>query len=64
MLAEDIAVPRRGSELTAWVNVIYGCREKCSYCVVPYTRGTLGLEQSRKPEDIKRELAALGEAGQ
>lgn len=48
---EDITVPRRGSDITAWVNVIYGCNEKCSYCVVPYTRG---LEQSRRPEDIRR----------
>jgi len=57
---EDITVPRRGSDITAWVNVIYGCNEKCSYCVVPYTRG---LEQSRRPEDIRREMLALGEAG-
>jgi len=57
---EDITAPRRGSDLTAWVNVIYGCNEKCSYCVVPYTRG---LEQSRRPEDILREMTSLGEAG-
>jgi tRNA A37 methylthiotransferase MiaB len=53
-------VPRRDSNLTAWVNVIYGCNEKCTYCVVPYTRGE---EQSRRQEDIKREMLALGEAG-
>lgn len=35
---EDIATPRRDSALTAWVNVIYGCNEKCTYCVVPFTR--------------------------
>jgi len=35
---EDITVPKRESNITAWVNVIYGCNEKCSYCVVPYTR--------------------------
>ncbi|KXZ53400.1 hypothetical protein GPECTOR_7g1296 [Gonium pectorale] len=57
---EDITTPRRESNITAWVNVIYGCNEKCTYCVVPYTRGA---EQSRKPEDIRREMAALGEAG-
>lgn len=50
---EDITAPRRDSNITAWVNVIYGCNEKCSYCVVPYTRG---LEQSRKPEDIRKEM--------
>eukprot|EP00195_Chlamydomonas_chlamydogama_P011550 CAMPEP_0202907068 /NCGR_PEP_ID=MMETSP1392-20130828/41192_1 /ASSEMBLY_ACC=CAM_ASM_000868 /TAXON_ID=225041 /ORGANISM="Chlamydomonas chlamydogama, Strain SAG 11-48b" /LENGTH=553 /DNA_ID=CAMNT_0049595811 /DNA_START=24 /DNA_END=1685 /DNA_ORIENTATION=+ len=59
-IAEDIAVPRRESEVTAWVNVIYGCNEKCTYCVVPFTRGA---EQSRRAEDILREMKALGEAG-
>jgi tRNA A37 methylthiotransferase MiaB len=59
-ISEDITVPRRDSNLTAWVNVIYGCNEKCTYCVVPYTRGE---EQSRRQEDIKREMLALGEAG-
>jgi tRNA A37 methylthiotransferase MiaB len=60
-ISEDISVPRRDSDLTAWVNVIYGCNEKCTYCVVPFTRGQ---EQSRRPEDIRREMLALGEAGQ
>lgn len=59
-ITEDIATPRRESEVTAWVNVIYGCNEKCTYCVVPFTRGE---EQSRKPEDIRREMTSLGEAG-
>jgi tRNA-2-methylthio-N6-dimethylallyladenosine synthase len=57
---EDVATPRRDSALTAWVNVIYGCNERCTYCVVPNTRGE---EQSRRPEDIRREMLALGEAG-
>lgn len=60
-ISEDITVPRRDSNLTAWVNVIYGCNERCTYCVVPFTRGQ---EQSRQPEDIRREMLALGEAGQ
>lgn len=59
-IEEDITVPRRDSSLTAWVNVIYGCNEKCTYCVVPFTRG---VEQSRRPDDIRREMHALGEAG-
>ena len=59
-IAEDITVARRDSDITAWVNVIYGCNEKCTYCIVPFTRGA---EQSRKPEDIRREMLALGEAG-
>eukprot|EP00878_Enallax_costatus_P014502 GHUV01015168.1.p1 GENE.GHUV01015168.1~~GHUV01015168.1.p1 ORF type:complete len:376 (+),score=81.61 GHUV01015168.1:58-1185(+) len=59
-ISEDITVPRRDSNLTAWVNVIYGCNEKCTYCVVPFTRGQ---EQSRHAEDVRREMLALGEAG-
>lgn len=38
LVLEDITAPRRESAITAWVNVIYGCNEKCSYCVVPFTR--------------------------
>jgi tRNA-2-methylthio-N6-dimethylallyladenosine synthase len=59
-LVEDVTQPRRESKLTAWVNAIYGCNEKCSYCVVPYTRGS---EQSRKPADIKAEVASLAAVG-
>jgi tRNA-2-methylthio-N6-dimethylallyladenosine synthase len=50
---EDITKPRRDSQVTAWVNVIYGCNEHCTYCVVPSVRG---LEQSRTPEAIKKEI--------
>jgi hypothetical protein len=39
-----------GSQNAAQVNVIHGCNEKCTYCVVPNTRG---VEQSRAPEAIK-----------
>ncbi|KAG1652547.1 hypothetical protein FOA52_007138 [Chlamydomonas sp. UWO 241] len=59
-IEEDIATPRRDSDVTAWVNAIYGCNEKCTYCVVPYTRGA---EQSRKADDIRKEMLSLGEAG-
>ena len=38
-IMEDITKPRRDSEVTAWVNVIYGCNERCTYCVVPGVRG-------------------------
>lgn len=53
---EDISKPKRGAAVTAWVNVIYGCLEKCSYCVVPNTRG---LEQSRSMESIREEVETL-----
>ena len=48
-IVEDVTVPRRDSTITAWVNVIYGCNERCTYCVVPNTRGE---EQSREPYAI------------
>jgi len=57
---EDITKPRRDSTVTAWVNVIYGCNERCTYCVVPSVRG---VEQSRTPEAIRAEMVALGQQG-
>lgn len=59
-IIEDITKPRRDSSVTAWVNVIYGCNERCSYCVVPNVRG---LEQSRTPEAILEEMKELGRQG-
>lgn len=57
---EDITQPRRDSKITAWVNVIYGCNERCTYCVVPNVRG---IEQSRTPEAIRAEIETLGKQG-
>ena len=59
-IMEDITKPRRDSTVTAWVNVIYGCNERCTYCVVPNVRG---VEQSRTPEAIRAEIAELGRQG-
>mmetsp|Transcript_13988 Transcript_13988/g.56331 ORF Transcript_13988/g.56331 Transcript_13988/m.56331 type:complete len:446 (-) Transcript_13988:883-2220(-) len=59
-IMEDISKPKRNSTVTAWVNIIYGCNERCSYCVVPTTRG---LEQSRPRESIKEEIKQLAEQG-
>lgn len=59
-IIEDITKPRRESTVTAWVNVIYGCNERCTYCVVPNVRG---VEQSRTPEAIRAEMASLGQQG-
>ncbi|HEY9852545.1 MAG TPA: tRNA (N6-isopentenyl adenosine(37)-C2)-methylthiotransferase MiaB [Leptolyngbyaceae cyanobacterium] len=59
-IMEDITKPRRDSTVTAWVNVIYGCNERCTYCVVPNVRG---VEQSRTPEAIRAEMVELGRLG-
>lgn len=59
-IVEDITKPRRDSTVSAWVNVIYGCNERCTYCVVP---GVRGVEQSRTPEAIRAEIEELGRQG-
>ena len=50
-IMEDPTQPQRASTVCAWVNVIYGCNERCTYCVVPTTRGA---EQSRPRDAIRR----------
>jgi tRNA-2-methylthio-N6-dimethylallyladenosine synthase len=59
-IVEDITKPRRDSTVTAWVNVIYGCNERCTYCVVPNVRG---IEQSRTPEVIRTDMEDLSRQG-
>lgn len=51
---------RRDSSLKAWLSIMNGCNNFCTYCIVPYVRGR---ERSRKPEDILAECEALVRAG-
>jgi len=57
----DWMVPiKRGHSTRGWVNVIYGCNEHCTYCVVP---GVRGVEQSRSKEAILQECLQLAASG-
>ncbi len=57
---EDTLQSKRGNDITAFVNVIYGCNERCTFCVVPNTRG---VEQSRTKEAIVAEVEDLAKQG-
>ena len=50
----------RDNGLKAWVSIMYGCNNFCTYCIVPYVRGR---ERSRKSADILKECRELIQAG-
>lgn len=57
--AEGLPV-RRESDFKAWVSIMYGCNNFCSYCIVPYVRGR---ERSRRKEDVIAEFSELVSQG-
>jgi tRNA-2-methylthio-N6-dimethylallyladenosine synthase len=59
-IAETDLTVKRADKVKAWVTIIYGCDNFCSYCVVPYTRGR---ERSRPTENILSEVKDLAGRG-
>ncbi len=58
-IVEDLPIERKYA-FKSGVNVMFGCNNFCSYCIVPYVRGR---ERSRKPQDILREIERLAADG-
>ena len=58
-IAEGLPVRRSGT-IKAWVSIMYGCNNFCSYCIVPHVRGR---ERSREPGIILNEIRELAEQG-
>ena len=58
-IAEGLPEKRDGT-VKAWLSIMYGCNNFCSYCIVPYVRGR---ERSRRPEAVLEEARRLVSAG-
>jgi len=59
VITEGLPIRRSGS-VKAWLPVMYGCNNFCSYCIVPYVRGR---ERSRRPEEVVAEAERIIAAG-
>ena len=59
VIVENIPI-RRESEFRAWLPIMYGCDNFCTYCIVPYVRGR---ERSRDPKIIERQVRELVSQG-
>ena len=59
IIVEDLPTNRTYA-FKSGVNIMYGCNNFCSYCIVPYVRGQ---ERSREPKEIIREIERLSEDG-
>ncbi len=58
-IVEGIPIAREKG-ISAWVTIMYGCNNYCSYCIVPYVRGR---EKSRKRDDILSEISDIAQNG-
>ena len=58
-IIENLPV-KRDSNIKGWVNIMYGCDKFCTYCIVPYTRGS---QRSRDKDDIINEVKSLVDNG-